>query len=101
MVTIAAGPRLEADGLSLGAVLVGIEMMRRTLNKHAPALTRLSVEVIDLESDPVLGVSDADAGPQVFLRRASGHRAEHNHAVMKHVVDRQHCQVELAGEAQP
>src|SRR5215469_572606 len=65
VIPAASGPCLDARSKRVGLLLLGINVMRRALNQHTPALPRLEIELVNLERDAVLGVGEAS--PEVFV----------------------------------
>jgi hypothetical protein len=99
VLAISPCPRLNAGREGISPFSLIIDVMRGSLNQDAPAFVRFSVEVIDLERHAVLGM--LYAGAQIFIRGTRPGRPEQDRAVMQHVVDRKHSQVETAGKGEP
>src|ERR1700733_5638771 len=74
-------------------------MVCRSLDEHAPTLTRGLVEFVDLERHLVLGVGDA--GAQVLVRVAVRHGPKYDRSLEQHVVDREDGRAVPAGEREP
>jgi len=86
-----AWPWLDAHCQGMAALLLGVQMMRRTLDKHTPPFVRLYVEVVDLESDSELRVRDPC--PEVFFGGAILGGPEQDGTVVQLVIDWQHSQI--------
>jgi hypothetical protein len=99
LLALPAGPRLNAGREGMSPFGPIIDVMRGSLNQDAPAFVRFRVEVIDLERHAVLGVLYTCA--QVLIRGTRLDRPEQDRAVMQHVVDRKHSQVETSGKGEP
>jgi hypothetical protein len=99
VLAIPASPRLDASREGMSPFSRIVKVMRRSLNQDTPAFVRFSVEVIDLERHAVLGMLYARA--QILVRGAGVRRPEQDRAVMEHVVDRKHSQVETSGKGEP
>jgi hypothetical protein len=96
---IPPGPRLNAGCEGMSSFSRIIDVMRRSLNQDTPAFVRFRVEVIDLERHAVLGMLYTCA--QILIRGTRLDRPEQDRAIMQHVVDRKHGQVETSGEGEP
>ena len=99
MLAVSPRPRLNAGREGISPFILIIDVVRRSLNQDAPAFVRFSVEVIDFERHAVLGMLYTCA--QILIRGARADRPEQDRAVMKHVVDWKHSQVETSGKGEP
>ena len=95
---LAGWPGLDARPFGRFPLVLG-HMVSRSLDQHAPALAPGDVDLVDLESYPV--VTACDTGPQVFVQRAVLGCPEHDRLVVPLVVHRQHGRPEpaLVGDA--
>jgi chromate transport protein ChrA len=87
------GPGLDARPFGRFSLVLG-QVMGWPLDQHAPALTPGQVDLVDLESHPV--VTAGDAGPQVLVQRAVLGCPEHDRLVVPLVVHRQYGRAEPA-----
>jgi len=91
VIALAAGPRLHARGPGRLLLILGVEMVSRSLDQDAPAFPRRLVEMVNVERHPVLAVLDPRA--QVLLRQAALRGAEQDGTVGQLVVDQEDGQV--------
>jgi chromate transport protein ChrA len=87
------GPGLDARPFGRFPLVLG-HVMGWPLDEHAPPLASGHVDLVDLESHPV--VTARDAGPQVLVQRAVLGGPEHDRLVVPLVVHRQHGRAEPA-----
>jgi hypothetical protein len=99
VLAVPPGPRLNAGREGMSPFSRIIDVMRGSLNQDTPAFVRFRVEVIDLERHAVLGMLYTCA--QILIRGARLDRPEQDRAVVQHVVDRKHSQVETSGKREP
>jgi hypothetical protein len=99
VLALAAGPWLNAGREGIVPFSRIIDVVRWSLNQDTPAFVRFSVEVIDFERHAVLGMLYTCA--QILIRGARADRPEQDRAVMQHVVDWKHSQVETSGKGEP